>query len=59
MATQYIKYTKKCLKKFFPNYRGAMASFGQKLICQLNYYTATTPNSTCYVSENSQISVEI
>ena len=23
MATQYIKYTKKCLKIFFPNYGGA------------------------------------
>ena len=22
MATQYIKYTKKCLKNFFPNYGG-------------------------------------
>ena len=27
MATQYIKDTKKCKKKFFPNYRGGHGPF--------------------------------
>ena len=40
MATQYIKYAKKCLKIFFStNYRGAMAPFGQEVATPMNPLT--------------------
>ena len=42
MATQYIKDTKKCKKKFFPNYRGGHGPFwpggGYAHVCNYKKY---------------------
>ena len=49
MATQYIKYAKKCEKKFFSQIIGGMASFGQGVATPMNVFELFSPKSGLWI----------